>query len=105
MPSLHFLNEFTLLRKHRSKEAAFADSFIVAGTAGEIKAYWDVLQKPDPLNVYFLKSSKSCLMVRKRSHNNAVEMLQGREVKLTSEGRLNLGVVNFVPNVTSRWID
>ena len=105
MPSLHFLNEFILLRKHRSKEAAFADSFIVAGTAGEIKAYWDVVQKPDPLNVYFLKSSKSCLIVRERSHNNAVEMFRGREVKLTSEGSLNLGVANFVLNITSRWMD
>lgn len=79
MPSLHFLNELTLLRKHRSKEAAFADSFIESGTAGEIKVYWDVLQKPDPLNVYFLKSSKSCLIVRERSHNNAVEMLHQKE--------------------------
>ena len=40
-PLIHFLNEFIITNKHRSKKVAFVDDFTVAGKAKEIKAYWE----------------------------------------------------------------
>ena len=44
IPSIHFPSEFILFKKHRRKKVTFADKFTVAGTGGEIKANWDILQ-------------------------------------------------------------
>ena len=44
IPSIHFPSEFSLFKKHRRKKVTFADKFTVAGTGGEIKANWDIIQ-------------------------------------------------------------
>ena len=36
-PLIHFLSEFIFINEHRSKEVAFADDFIVAGTQARSK--------------------------------------------------------------------
>ena len=43
-PSLYFPSEFTLFKKRRSKEVNLTDKFTVAGSFGEIKANWYILQ-------------------------------------------------------------
>ena len=57
-PLIHFLSEFIFINEHRSKGVAFADSFIVAGKASEIKANWGILQHHGPLLGYFSRPSK-----------------------------------------------
>ena len=42
--SLHFPSEFILFKKNKSKKVTFADKFTVAGTGGEIKTNWKILQ-------------------------------------------------------------
>ena len=59
----HFLQGFIMINEQISKEVAFADDFTVTGKVIDIKSYWDVLQQVDPLYGYFLKPSKSYLIV------------------------------------------
>ena len=57
-PLIHFLSKFIFINEHRSKGVAFADSFIVAGKASEIKANWGILKHHGPLLGYFSRRSK-----------------------------------------------
>ena len=57
-PLIHFLSKFIFINEYRSKGVAFADSFIVAGKASEIKANWGILQHHGPLLGYFSRRSK-----------------------------------------------
>ena len=64
-PLIHFLREYIFIKGYSSKEVAFADDFTVAGKASEIKTYWNILQQ-GTLFGYFLKPSKSFLVVKER---------------------------------------
>ena len=70
-PLIHFLSNFIFINDRRSKEVA--DDFTVAGKAGEIKAYWDILQQQGPVFGYFPKPSKSYLIVKEQHYNKEVD--------------------------------
>ena len=68
------------------------DNFTAAGKASKIKAYWDIPQQQETLFSYFLKQSKSYLIVKEK-HNKAVDVFMGSKVKVTPEGKWHFGAV------------
>ena len=111
-PLIHSLNEFIFINEHRSKEVAFADDFTVAERASKIKEYWDILQRQGSLFGYFLKPSKSYLIVKEQHYHKAVDVFMGSKVKVTSEGKRNLGAVigseafkvSYAKSLVDDWI-
>ena len=111
-PLIHYLREFIFINEHRSKEVAFADDFTVAERASKIKEYWEILQRQGSLFGYFLKPSKSYLIVKEQHYHKAVDVFMGSKVKVTSEGKRNLGAVigseafkvSYAKSLVDDWI-
>ena len=66
LPLIKLLLEFINLNKVNVKEVAFADGFSVAGSLNSIKDYWDKLTEISPKYGYFLKPTKSYLIVKEK---------------------------------------
>ena len=62
-PLIQVLHEFAIINEHKSNEVAFADDLAAAGKINEIKIFWDVIEKIGLKYGYFLKASKSYLIV------------------------------------------
>ena len=113
-PLLHFLHEFILINEHRSKEVTFADDLTVAGKIVEIKQYWELLLQVGPKYGYYLKPSKSHLIVKEEHFGRALYskvIFKGSEVKATKRGQWNLGAAigkkefkqEYIESMVSNW--
>ena len=47
----------------------------------------------DPLIGYFVKPSKSCVIVKKKNLENVKQIIEGTGVKVTEDGRRHLGFI------------
>ena len=63
LPLLQFLLDFIFVNELNVIEVAFVDDFTVAGKLSSIKDYWNQLTSIGPKYGYFLKASKSYLIV------------------------------------------
>ena len=68
LPLLQFLLDFISINELNTKEGASADEYRVAGKLSSIKHYWIQLTSTSPKYDYFLKASKSYLIVKEISY-------------------------------------
>ena len=93
LPLIKLLLEFINLNKMNAKEVAFADGFSVAGSLNSIKDYWDKLTAISPKCGYFLKPTKSYLIVKEKKLIEAQNLFSNSKVNITAEGKRHLGAV------------
>ena len=67
LPLIKFLLEFINLNDVNAKEVVFLDNFSVAGSLNSIKNYWSKLTAISPKYGYFLKPTKSRLIVKEKN--------------------------------------
>ena len=92
-PLIQVLHEFAIINEHKSNEVAFADDLAAAGKINEIKIFWDVNEKIGLKYGYFLKASKSYLIVKNQHVAVASIIFNETDVKITTEGLRYLGAV------------
>ena len=76
-----------------AKEVAFADDFTVAGKLISIRDYWGKLTVLGPKYGYFLKASKSYLIVKEDKLGEARNVFNGSNVNITIKGKRHFGTV------------
>ena len=71
LPLIHFLLAFISINHLSTKEVAFADDFTVAGKLTSVRDYWGKLAVLGPKYGYFVKASKSYLIVKEDKSGEA----------------------------------
>jgi hypothetical protein len=72
------------------KQVWFADDGTGAGSLNELRIWWDKLEN-GPASGYFLKASKTWLIVKAEKLDEAKRIFEGTGVQFTSEGMRHLG--------------
>ena len=105
LPLLQFLLDFISVNELNAKEVAFADDFAVAGKLSNIKNYWSQLKSIGPKYGYFLKASKSYLIVKEDQSPNAATLLGNSNINITVEGNRHLGAIVGSESYKREYVD
>ena len=102
---LQFLLDFISVNELNAKEVAFADDFTVAGKLSSIKDYWSQLTSIGPKYGYFLKASKSYLIVKEDQLPSAIMLFDNSNVNITVEGKKLLEVIVGSDSYKREYVD
>ena len=83
-----------------AKEVSFANNFSVTGSLDIIKDYWDKLTAIGPKYGYFLKPTKSYLLVKKKLME-VQNLFVNSRVNITAEGKRHFSVVQNIGGTVS----
>ncbi|XP_066925277.1 uncharacterized protein [Clytia hemisphaerica] len=73
------------------KEAAFADDLAGGGKLDNLLKGWTEINRAGPCLGYYPKASKSWLIVKEEKLQEAKDLFEGTNIKITSDGRKYLG--------------
>jgi hypothetical protein len=77
----------------KAVQAWFADDGTIAGALRRLRVLWDILELIGPPMGYYPNGSKTFLVVKPGYTEQAREIFNGTEVKITEEGHRHLGAV------------
>ena len=89
----------------RVKHAAYADDLGGAGTLIQLKSWWDNVLHYGPLIGYHPNASKSWLVVKEESYEQANEIFGNTNINITTSGRKYLGSYIGTANNKSDYAD
>ena len=90
----------------------YADDATAGGSLNHLKAWWDCISAIGPDYGYYPNASKTWLIVKEASLEEATALFQGTGVSITVEGKRHLGaaigtssfVENYVRRKVSGWV-
>ena len=96
-----------------TKQCWFADDASGAGTATELKKWWDVLMTEGPDYGYNPKDDKCWLITKPETEEFIRETFNDTEINITKEGKKHLGAVvgsrsyltEYVNDKVDRWVN
>ena len=92
LPLFQYLLDFISVDKLNAQKVAFAGEFTAAGKLSSIKNYWSQLTSVSPKYGFFLKASKSYIIVKEDQFPNATTLFDNSNVNFTVEGKKHLRV-------------
>ena len=106
LPLIHHLNRTSV------HQVWYADDAAALGKLFTIRSWWEELQCHGPLFGYYLKSTKSWLIVKREIEETACSVFADIDINITSEGHQYLWspigsehyISNFIKDKISEWV-
>ena len=100
------------LEDSETKQVWYADDATAGGSLNHLKAWWDRISAVGPDYGYHPNASKTWLIVKEASLEEATAVFQGTGVSITAEGKRHLGaaigtssfVENYVRRKVTGWV-
>ena len=101
------------VKEEKVKQAAYADDLAGCGTIDQLKVWWKLIIEFGPFIGYYAKPTKSWLIVKPEHVEYAMDIFEGTDIRITTDGKRHLGAVigteifkdEYVSGKVSEWID
>ena len=112
IPMILMIVDITSKIDESTKTAAYADDVTAAGKIIQLKNWWKTLCNLGPKFGYYPEASKSWLIVKETSKQQATSVFKDTKIQITTEGQRHLGAVigslkykhNYVQNKINELI-